>query len=130
MPAVASFSGTGDVTTASVACHTSPLQASAAPFILVPDACTNLNESPEDTELTVSLRRTISIVVPEGNILIGRAAACWPLDFGFRGCPRNAEQYELYTIIPQRVPKECLGTLLTSPSNLLGCVCLWFLVLD
>ena len=24
--------------------------------------------------------------VPEGNILIGRAAACWALDFGSRGC--------------------------------------------
>ena len=33
-----------------------------------------------------------NIIVPEGNILIGRAAACWPLDFGFPWLPRNAKQ--------------------------------------
>ena len=32
-----------------------------------------------------------TIVVPEGNILIGRAAACWPLDFGFPWLPENAK---------------------------------------
>ena len=32
------------------------------------------------------------IVVPEGNILIGRAAACWALDFGFPWLPGNAKQ--------------------------------------
>ena len=42
---------------------------------------------------------------------------------------RNVKQYELYIIIPQRVPKECLGTLLTSPLALRRCVCLGFLVL-
>ena len=35
----------------------------------------------------------------------------------------------LYNIIPQRVPKECLGTLLTSPLTLRGCAALGFLVL-
>ncbi len=72
----------------------------------------------------------VNLFVPEGNILIGRAAACWPLDFGFPWLPENAKHQELCHIIPQRVPKECLGTLLTSPLALRGCVALGFLVLD
>ena len=66
------------------------------------------------------------IIVPEGNILIRQTAACSGPDFAFRGCRQIPNREVLCNSYLQKVSKGCLRTLLTSPSNLRGCVCTRF----
>ena len=46
------------------------------------------------------------VVVPEGNILIGRAAACWPLNFGSRGCAAKCKTIGALSHNPSKGPQR------------------------
>ena len=47
-----------------------------------------------------------NLFVPEGNILIRRAAACWPLDFGSRGCAAKCKVIGALSHNPSKGPKR------------------------